>query len=246
MQRGIPNSLLATAGQGLTTQYVGRLLGFLSKRVMGQYDPRLLGREPLLAGDLFIVGPNVVAFRDRLGLPERPLRQWLVLHEMTHAVEFEANPWLRTHLESHLARLLEVIPRTPLHPRAVFETVAGTRRQWAMVMQLQATMALLEGYSDLVMEEVGRRRVESFDTLTQAFSGRFRERSPLERLIYRLTGLEMKAQQYQRGDRFCRAVFEAGGMQLVNRAFAGPEFLPTMEEIDAPRRWLERAGQAPG
>ncbi|HEV3097342.1 MAG TPA: zinc-dependent metalloprotease, partial [Candidatus Dormibacteraeota bacterium] len=46
LQRLIPGSLILSFGQKGITRYLGLMLGLLARRVLGQYDPALLGREP--------------------------------------------------------------------------------------------------------------------------------------------------------------------------------------------------------
>src|SRR3712207_8324063 len=52
--------------------------------------------------------PYTTLFRSagRLGVPVDGLRLWIVLHEMTHALQFEGYPWLRRHLGELLESLI--------------------------------------------------------------------------------------------------------------------------------------------
>src|SRR3712207_8963075 len=52
--------------------------------------------------------PYTTLFRSagRLGVPVDGLRLWIVLHEMTHALQFEGYPWLRAHLGELLESLI--------------------------------------------------------------------------------------------------------------------------------------------
>src|SRR5688500_14770288 len=63
---------------------VGLLLGFLARKVLGQYDISLLGHEPLQAGKLYFVEPNIRALEGTLRVPAADLRKWIALHEATH------------------------------------------------------------------------------------------------------------------------------------------------------------------
>ena len=49
----------------------GLLLGYLARRVLGQYDLALLGREPVTTGKLYYVEPNIRHVERTLGLPAR-------------------------------------------------------------------------------------------------------------------------------------------------------------------------------
>ena len=71
-------------------------------------------------------------------------------------------------------------------------------------------------------------------------AARRKQANPLARFVQRLTGLEAKLNQYAAGERFIAAVEAAGGPRVIDRCWEGPENLPTMDEIKAPARWLER------
>jgi len=118
----------------------------------------------------------------------------------------------------------------------------GVGQQWKAIAKLQAVMSLLEGYCNLVMNDIGRRELTHFALLEGAYRRRQEQRTPLEKAFLRLTGLEMKMRQYVIGERFCRDVREAGGQQLLSRVWEGPEWLPTMAEIQRPQLFIERAG----
>src|SRR5688500_1788558 len=102
--RSIAGQMLGTFNQKVLSAEVGLLLGYLARKVLGQYDLTLLGREPLAPGRLYYVEPNITAAGRTLGLPREEFRMWLALHETTHAFEFEAHPWLRDHFNSMLER----------------------------------------------------------------------------------------------------------------------------------------------
>ena len=52
--------------------------------------------------------------------------------------------------------------------------------------------------------------------------------------------LSYKLKQYQQGEDFIAAVEAEGGTELLGRAWRGPEWLPTLEEIREPRDWIAR------
>jgi coenzyme F420 biosynthesis associated uncharacterized protein len=91
-RRGGPVGVM---GQVVLSGQLGVLLGYLARRVLGQYDLSLLGREPVAEGRLYFVQPNLHAMEERYQLPADEFRAWIALHEVTHAFEFEAHPWVR-------------------------------------------------------------------------------------------------------------------------------------------------------
>jgi len=58
----------------------------------------------------------------------------------------------------------------------------------------------------------------------------------------RLTGMDVKLEQYAKGEAFVSAIAAAGGSAALNRMWAGPEMLPRHGEIDEPAAWLSRVG----
>src|SRR5829696_6986724 len=84
---------------------IGLVLGYLSQRVIGQYDVALIG--PARAPRLLFVGPNLSAARSRLDVDRDLFLRWIALHETTHAVHFAAVPWLREHIGAIAEELFE-------------------------------------------------------------------------------------------------------------------------------------------
>lgn len=241
MQRRIPNSRAVEIGRRLLDRYVGLIIGFLSKRVLGQYDPQLLGHEPAIAPGLYLVEPNIRAWQAQAELPGEALRRWLILHEMTHAWQFEAHPWLRDHLNAMLREILGLaLDRDQSPIERLLALTTGLRAQLEVVGRVQATMSLIEGYSNLVMDQVGSRVLNEFEALEAAHQARVGEKTIFERLFWKITGLELKLQQYVVGERFCRTIHDAHGMEVLNRAWTGPETLPTLLELRDPDSWAAR------
>ena len=236
-----PESWLAVAGRAGLNRYVALMLGYLGRRVLGQFDPQLLGREPIQPA-LYLVEPNVAAWQQDAHLDGADLRRWLILHEMTHAWQFAGHPWLRAHLDEQIEALVSLAVRSASGSgldrlRAVG---LGVPAQWELVRRMQATMSLVEGHGNLVMNLVGERTLPSFARLESAYRRRSGERGPLERLLWRVTGLEMKMEQYRTGERFARAVHDRYGMEVLNRAWDAADSLPRPEELGSPERWYRR------
>jgi uncharacterized protein (DUF2342 family) len=82
--------------------------------------------------------------------------------------------------------------------------------------------------------------VPDVERISARFHERRQRRSGFERAILRLTGMDLKMEQYERGERFVRAVAEARGRQALARIWEGPETLPTAGEIADPAAWVRR------
>ena len=253
---GLTRATMALANRWVTSQQLGYLLGFMGTRVLGQYDLALLSAEAE-DGRLLFVEENVRATAHTLGVPVAPFRVWIALHETTHAFEFEAHPWLRPYIAERLERQLSLFSTNASNLgrdtiRAIGRALRGDSggehwmeslmgdEQKRLFRETQAVMSLLEGFSDYVMDEVGRGLVADVEQISARFHERRQRRSGFERAVLRLTGMDLKLEQYANGERFVRAVAEARGRQALTRIWDGPHTLPTAEEIADPSRWIAR------
>jgi coenzyme F420 biosynthesis associated uncharacterized protein len=231
-------------------QQLGFMLAFLGRKVLGQYDVSLLAAGPA-RGRLHFVEPNIVANAAAMRVPRDEFRTFIALHEATHAFEFEAHDWLRPYFADLVAETVEQLAAESggLMER-VREAVAGgeghwlerimTPRQRETFNRTQALMSLLEGYSNHVMNAAGARILPNFVELHDRFERRGERRGALERAIMRLTGLDLKMEQYAAGERFADAVIAQRGREFLNRVWSGPGLLPSLDEIRAPERWIGR------
>ncbi len=253
---GLAKATMALANRWVTTRQLGFLLGFMGGRVLGQYDLALLSAEQT-PGRLLFVEENIRATARNLGVPLDQFRTWIALHETTHAFEFEAHPWLRPYLAERLERQLTLfsgdarrLGRDAL--RGLGRTLRGEaggehwmerlmgEEQKQLFRETQAVMSLLEGFSDYVMDEVGKDLVPDVERISARFHERRARRTPFERAMLRLTGMDLKLEQYKKGERFVRAIAEARGAAALTRLWDGPESLPLDGEIEAPDRWITR------
>jgi coenzyme F420 biosynthesis associated uncharacterized protein len=255
---GPPPAFQLAARMALSSQ-VGVLVGYLSRRVLGQYDIALLGEEPLTAGKLYFVEPNLQQVEQTLGVPPDELRRWIALHEATHAHEFELYPWVRTYLNTSLRQylrlliedmrgrgdentLLTIVNRFIGNLRSGHNVINAlmTPQQRELMSRLQALMALAEGYSNHVMNNVGRALLPNFELIHERVEHRQRQRSQIEQLFLKITGLSLKMEQYRLGERFVDEVVRQRGIAFANRAWESPEALPSEAEIRDPERWIGR------
>src|SRR5690606_4937336 len=89
---------VAALTRSIAAAEVGALLGWMSTRVLGQYDLLVIEDERPEDQDLvYYVGPNVLGLEKRFAFPPREFRLWLALHEVTHRAQFTGVPWLRQH-----------------------------------------------------------------------------------------------------------------------------------------------------
>lgn len=226
---------------------LGGVLGFVSQRVLGQYE-----LDETNASDVWFVGPNVVITERRFGFVPRDFRLWVATHELTHRAQFEGNPWLRGYFHGSVRELLSSLELQPipLLERALKAVRApggpepiGIRlldpHQRQIFDRLQALMSTVEGHGNFVMDRVGAERIPTQPRMRRTLSGSSMD-GPLGKILRRLLGLDLKKLQYEEGQRFFDAVFAAAGRPGVRAAFADAESLPSLEELRNPDSWLAR------
>jgi coenzyme F420 biosynthesis associated uncharacterized protein len=234
----------------------GVLIGYVARKVLGQYDVFL---PPDDEGLLYFVGPNIVEVEQRYALPARDFRLWIAIHEVTHRVQFGHATWLRGHLAEQVNAYLATVQLDPHQlmdqlKRAADEAKAGgdwrgaggvflllSPEQRELFKRMQAMMSLLEGHASYVMNEVARDHVNDVDRMRRALSAR-RRSSSVERTFQKAIGFDQKIQQYDAGERFVRTIVDRAGMSTFNLIWRSAAELPTPEEIAEPDRWLARVG----
>ena len=198
-------------------------LGFLSRNVLGQYDPLLLADEPDADHGLYFFHPNIVAVARTLDVDYPRFRRWIAFHEVTHAAEFGAAPWLPEYLESRVERGVEGMTDRGLDPDAFAE--------------LQAAMTAVEGYAEVLMD---RAFDGEYADLRRKLDDRRGGGGPVRRLAQRLLGLGLKRRQYERGATFFRHVADERGIEAAGAVWERAENLPTGDELDDPDAWIAR------
>src|SRR5215207_7233771 len=87
---------------------LGMMLGWLGGRVLGQYDVLVRG-DAADAGDdgaVYLVGPNLATLEQRFGFDPIEFRTWVLVHELTHRVQFTAVPWMGAYFTGLVDELL--------------------------------------------------------------------------------------------------------------------------------------------
>ena len=250
-ERKPPSGISLAVGRRVTGVEVGGLLGYLSSKVLGQFDPF---HEP--SGRLLLVAPNIVHVERELEVDPHDFRLWVCLHEETHRVQFTAVPWMRDHihslveqlsdtmdskelLEDGLGRVLEAVKRRGESSGSIMELLS-TPAQREVLDRVTGVMSLLEGHADVVMDDVGPTVIPSVELIRERFTERRKGAGSLDRLVRRLLGLEAKMAQYRDGAKYVRHVVDKVGMEEFNAVFAGPDNLPTKAEINDPDAWVSR------
>jgi uncharacterized protein (DUF2342 family) len=225
IERAETTVLFPDLSRTINTATLSVLLAFLGRNVLGQYDPLLLAEADATDRDhgLYFVHPNIVTVAASLEVPVPRFRRWIAFHEVSHAAEFGAAPWLSTYLETRLERGIDALGSGSLDRDAFAD--------------LDTAMTAVEGYAELLMD---RAFDDDYADLRAKLDARRQGGGPVARLVRRLLGLGLKRRQYERGAAFFRAVADERGLSGASLVWEWPDNLPTNAELDAPERWLAR------
>mgnify|MGYP006114344975 CR=1 FL=1 len=252
--------LMQFLGPMMLAMTAGSMVGHLAQRSLGQYDlpiPRDSKNE------IQIITHNVGTFGEEWSLPSQELFLWVCLHELCHhavlRIEhvherlhnllinyvsgFESNP---TGLEEKLGQIDMNSPsalhdlQSSLGDPEIMLGVIQSDAQLAILPELHALIAVVVGYVDHVMDEMGVGLISSYSQVTEALRRRRVEENPSDRFIERIFGLELTQSQYERGGSFVAGVIERAGKPGLSRLWQHKRNLPTPNEVDAPGLWLAR------
>lgn len=238
----------------------GSMLGHLAKRSFGQYDLPI----PRAAGDeLMIVLANLDEFGREWSLPEDDLRLWVCVHEVTHHAVLSL-PHVRMRLDSLLNEYvagfqpdsgtlesklgeLEVSDLSGLDdmqqllgdPEVLLGAIQSPAQR-ELLPRLEGLVAVIVGYVDHIMDDIGQGLIGSYDMVTEAMRRRRVTADPSDRFVERLLGLELSQRQYERGSAFIEGIVDRAGREAIDRLWTSDRELPTPAEVDAPGLWLAR------
>jgi coenzyme F420 biosynthesis associated uncharacterized protein len=250
-----PGAVVGAIGSRFTGVQAGTILAYLSGKVLGQYE--VFSADP---GQLLLVAPNIVEAERKLNADSRDFRLWVCLHEVTHRVQFTAVPWMRGYflgevgafvdasqlnqdqlaerIRRGIGALADVI-RDPNSRVSVLDLVQ-TPGQKAVLDRLTALMTVLEGHAEFVMDGVGPEVVPSVEEIRSKFNRRREASNPLDRVLRKLLGVDVKLRQYAEGRKFVHAVVERVGMDGFNKLWQSPLTIPRLDELTDPEAWIVR------
>ena len=180
-------------------------MSLLATRLLGQVVPAAgtgadgdVGREGEASPHLLLVAPNVLAMRRQLDLDMLDLPAWVCLHEMTHAVQLAAAPWLGPYLSDSMRMVIGAVVeavyggpgggadgtgeqglrRRPGRAARIAARAGRGRvlegltnfKERSEVASLAAALTFLEGHAEVVLDDVHPNRMPSVHRLRAVLS----------------------------------------------------------------------------
>ena len=258
------DGLLAPITRRVAGAELGAMLGWMSTRVLGQYDLLIIEDEKPEDQDMvYYVAPNVLSLENRYAFEPDQFRLWLALHEVTHRAQFTGVGWMRPHFIGLVESVLDSVEPDPKQIAVAVRRMMEARRrgedplaaggvmalfaseaQIETLEQLAGLMSLLEGHGDVIMDRAGEGLVPSAPRFGRVMRRRRESVRGFAKVFQRLIGLDAKIKQYAEGEHFIESVEAAGGSTLFDRVWEGPENVPAITEIRNPHDWVVRMGAA--
>lgn len=265
MAERVSQSWFVPVSRRVSGTEMGAVLGWMSTRVLGQYDLLIVEDDKPEEQDMvYYVGPNVMALERKHGFDPPQFRLWLALHETTHRAQFTGIEWLRPHFLSLVDEALDAAEPDLEHFKLVAKQVIEARRrgedpladgglpallatpgQKAVLDQIGGMMSLLEGHGDVTMDRAGANHIPDASRFARVLRHRRNSAKGTSKLLQRMIGIEAKLNQYAAGEAFIETVETRGGPDLLNRVWESADRLPSMTEIRNPQQWIDRVNGTP-
>jgi coenzyme F420 biosynthesis associated uncharacterized protein len=246
----------ATASRIMGAQ-LGAVLGFMSKRVLGQYELVLPTGDGDFGDTVLFVGANVLSMERQHQFRPSSFRFWVALHECAHRAQFTGVDWMRPYFMSLVEELLgSAKPEKGRYGRIAAEVrtaledgtdpfgdagivgLLASPEQRGVLDKVQALMSLLEGHGHVVMDRLGGREIVDVQRMSNVLKAR--RKDPKTAAFMKLAGIEMKMRQYDDGAKFISQVEELASWDALSAVWESPEVLPTLDEIGDAKLWLDR------
>lgn len=259
-QMAMMGEIMKMIGPMMLSLTAGSMVGHLAQRNLGGYDLPIPRDDTT---ELLVIHSNLESFTEEWSIPVDDVRLWVCLHELAHHAVLRI-----PHVRDRLVRLLgdyskgfrpdpraieerfgqfdisdpssmESMQQAMQDPEAIMG-VMQSDEQREILPYISALVAVVEGYVDWVMDQIGTRLIGSYGMLSEAMRRRRIAANPSDRFVARMLGIEVDQVCYERGQNFISGVIERATEDRLPRLWQDEAHLPTPNEVDAPGLWIAR------
>ncbi len=249
------SAMLAPMGPALLGMQAGTMVGFMSHRVLGQFDT---GMPALDHDELFLVVPNVEAFASEHDLDPLQVRMWAAAHEVVHHAILGIE-WMRGHIVGVMDDYYSSVSFDPSKLTDALSTIddpsdiesmmggagglanmLGSSSDETKLGPIQAVMSTIEGYGIHVVRRAMGDVLPSLPQLEESAGRRRAEPNEAEQFLQQLVGLKLERHRARDAAVFFDEIERRWGADKVATVWAEPGNLPTVDEITDPVGWAAR------
>lgn len=259
------SKLMRNVGGTLFAMQLGQVVGQLSTEVVSGGDVGI----PLLGGDASdpgtesalqaaIIPQNVIAFGRGLDVDPEQVQLYLAVRELAHARLFRHARWLRLQMLTSITEISQGItidigrleelaenfdpssPETLQHAVSAGELLAPkSEQQKAALARLETTLALIEGWVDVVTADATKRLPKS-QAIAETVRRRRASGGPAESAFSTLIGLELRPRRLREAAAMWQQLTDAVGAERRDTLWSHPDLVPTGDDIDDPAALIAR------
>ncbi len=251
------SQVMRNVGGTLFAMQLGQVVGQLSSEVVSGGDIGI----PLLdsaEGGAAILPQNVLGFGAGLDIPVDQVQLYLAVRELAHARLFRHAKWLRLQLLTSITEYARDIhidttrleslaadfdPNNPEELQSAMKSGAliapRTPEQLAALGRLETTLALVEGWVDVVTAEA-TKRLPSSSAIAETVRRRRASGGPAESAFSTLVGLELRPRRLREAAAMWQQLTDAVGAEKRDALWSHPDLVPTGDDIDDPSALIAR------
>lgn len=259
------SKLMRNVGGTLFAMQLGQVVGQLSTEVVsgGDVGIPLLGAEPsdgATEGTIqaAIIPQNVIEFGRGLDVEAEQVQLYLAVRELAHARLFRHARWLRLQMLTSITEIsqgitidterLEELAESfdPSSPETLQRAVSAgellapkSDQQKAALARLETTLALIEGWVDVVTADATKRLPKS-QAIAETVRRRRATGGPAESAFSTLIGLELRPRRLREAAALWQQLTDAVGTERRDTLWSHPDLVPTGEDIDDPAALISR------
>ncbi len=253
------SQLMRNVGGTLFAMQLGQVVGQLATEVVSGGD---IGIPLLAAGDsdaqAVMIPQNVAAFATGLDIPVDQVQLYLAVRELAHARLFRHAKWLRLQLITSITefangiridtdRLEELATDLdPSNPEELRDALTSgalippkSDEQLAALARLETTLALVEGWVDVVTAEATARLPKS-GAIAETVRRRRASGGPAESAFATLVGLELRPRRLREAAAMWQQISDAVGADKRDALWSHPDLVPTGEDVTDPSALIAR------
>ena len=258
---GAAGPFLAPMAPAILGIQAGTMIGFMSHRVLGQFDTGL----PALDHDsLFLVVPNVEGFAGDHSIESHQIRMWAVLREVTNHAILNVD-WVRGYFIKAISDFYETVQFDPSglmdmlgglqdpaslgDPSALeglvdepggFAKMLGSSHDPAALEPIQAFLAFLQGFGYYAVRTAATDLIPQLGEIESAVRLRRSEPNEAEQFLQQLLGLQLDRHRAEDAAEFCAEVERRWGAETLQRLWEEPGKLPQLGELTDSVGWAAR------
>src|SRR5690625_1088404 len=246
--------MMKNLGGSMVGLQLGHAIGELAQEVLSGTHTGF----PVAGQRMAMIPVNIEEFGDGLSIEPEQIRIYLALREAARMRLYANSPWLARDLSAMVQQYaagisidvsaIEDAVQTldPMDPESMNQMFSGSMcvpepegAQKAAIEQLEALLALVEGWVDVVVTEAAKP-LESADALREMINRRRASGGPAEHAFGSLVGLDLRPRRLNDAAELWTTIARSEGKEYRDAIWESQLHLPTEEDLDDPEGYVKR------